>query len=216
MLADHTRVQIKDITIDRHRPMIVCDVDEVVVHFIRGLEDYLVSQGYRLHTDSFALNGNIRSMENQEPAGASTVRQLIMGFFEAHTLSLEPIAGAIEALAALAMSADIIMLTNLPDVYRKARMENLAAHGMHYPVITNDGPKGPALRALAGDHLNKVVFIDDSPPHLQSVAEHTPDVHLVHFLQDERFGKHAGGLDIAGLRSDNWSDTRAHIEALLA
>ncbi len=43
-------------------------------------------------------------------------------------------------------SADVIMLTNLPHEAGDDRRANLAGHGLNFPVVTNSGPKGPAIQ----------------------------------------------------------------------
>ena len=50
------------------RPLVICDVDEVIVHFTRDFEDYIGLHGLWLDTSSFALNGNVRYRETNAPA----------------------------------------------------------------------------------------------------------------------------------------------------
>jgi hypothetical protein len=40
-----TREQILQLELDPQRPLLLCDVDEVVVHFLRGLENWLDRNG---------------------------------------------------------------------------------------------------------------------------------------------------------------------------
>ena len=49
----------------------------------------------------------------------------------------------------LARAADVVLLTNLPHSAGDHRRENLAGHGLNFPVVTNSGPKGPAINDLA-------------------------------------------------------------------
>jgi hypothetical protein len=106
------------------------------------------------------------------------------------------------------------MLTNLPSRFRDARIANLRSHGIEFPVVTNSGPKGPAIAALAADHVAPVVFIDDNNGYLKSAAEHVPHTNIVHFMQDERFGRHVPHEDHVHHRTDNWPDAHAHIESV--
>ena len=78
---------ISDITIEQlatlsftGRPLVICDVDEVIVHFTRDFETYIGRHGLWLETSSFALNGNIKKRENGAAADISLVNQLIDDF----------------------------------------------------------------------------------------------------------------------------------------
>lgn len=198
------------------RPLLICDVDEVVVHFLKGLEAYLDQQGLWLDPASFALNGNIRYRDGNAPLPGHELGRLLMDFFAARTRHLEAIDGAAAALAAISEHADIVMLTNLPDEFRADRIANLAAHGIAFPVVTNEGPKGPAVSAIAAGRRAPVVFIDDNHGYLASARDHSPEVHLVHFLQDHRFGRHVEHFDYMSLRTDNWQEAEAHVMGLIA
>lgn len=197
------------------RALVICDVDEVVVHFLKGLEAFLAERDLWLDPGSFALNGNIRRLSDNAPLAVDDLGPLLMDFFAARTRTLEAIAGAAEALADIASSADVVMLTNLPEEFRADRIANLAGHGIPYPVVTNAGPKGPAIRSLAAGRRAPVIFIDDNHGYLLSAREHSPETHLVHFLQDPRFGRHVGHFDYVSLRTDNWSEARTHVATLI-
>lgn len=199
-----------------NHPLLICDVDEVVVHFLKGLEAYLDERGLWLDPASFALNGNIRYKAGGARLPAQELGQLLMDFFAARTRHLEAIEGAAAALAGISEHADIVMLTNLPDEFRTDRIANLAAHGIAFPVVTNEGPKGPAVASIAAGRRAPVVFIDDNHGYLASAREHEPDVHLVHFLQDHRFGRHVEHFDYMSLRTDNWGEAEAHVMGLIA
>ncbi len=213
---DSTLAQIGELELDDTRPMVICDVDEVVLHFIAGFESYLHRNDLWLDPASFALNGNVKRKSGNRPLDTEELGTHIAGFFEQEAHRLDAIEGAASALAALANSADVLMLTNLPDQYRDARIDNLTGHGMPYPVIANQGPKGPAVREISRNSRQPVVFVDDIPNYLRSVADYCPDVHLIHFMQDERFGRHVPPLDYVSLRADNWAATHDHICKLLA
>ena len=193
------------------RPLVICDVDEVIVHFTRDFETYIGLHGLWLDTSSFALNGNIRKRDNGAAADIGIVNQLIDDFFAERTRHMEPIEGAIEALIHIGETADVVLLTNLPHSAGEDRRRNLAAHGLPFPVVTNSGPKGPAIRQLAIRAAATTVFIDDSPSFITSAFEHAPDVHLVHFLHDERFARHIEPFDYLSLRTGLWSEARPHI-----
>lgn len=216
MPSPTTRDQLAELSIATDRALIICDVDEVVVHFLRALEDYLDGQGLWLDAASFALNGNIRTKAGNDPITGPQLSRHLIDFFSEYTIRMAPIDGAAQALARLSQDAQIVMLTNLPDRFRRDRVENLNKHGMGYPVITNSGPKGPAIKALAEAVTAPVIFIDDSPSYIASAAEYCQRAHLVHFMQDERFSALVPAVPQAGLRTDNWRDAAAHMAGLIA
>jgi hypothetical protein len=215
MISDETTAQLAELQIAANRPLLICDVDEVIVHFTRDLETYLEAQELKLHASSLALAGNIRRIADNAPISTEAVANLIDQFFADRTLHMEPIQDAVEALHAIAQQATVIMLTNLPHFARSDRLANLASHGLEFPVITNSGPKGPAILDLASRTTKPVVFVDDSAGFIQSAYDHAPHIHLVHFLQDERFAVHTPHFDFVSLRTDAWSKALPHILELL-
>ena len=216
MIPEFTRRQLAELAIDGHRPLVICDVDEVVVHFTSALEIFLTHRKMWLDTSSFALNGNVRRTGSNEPVADEVVARLIDEFFHDHTMELRAIDGAIAALQNLARQSTIIMLTNLPHHARDKRIENLRSHGLHFPVVTNSGPKGPAIRHLASQTRETVVFVDDSPGFIRSAREHAPDVHLIHFIQDERFARHMETHEFVSLRTGRWDEALPHIKLLIS
>ncbi len=49
------------------RPLLVCDVDEVILEFLDPFHAYLESVEHRLHPDSFRLHGNVRHFGGTPP-----------------------------------------------------------------------------------------------------------------------------------------------------
>lgn len=215
MISDITLNQIGQLSFTE-RPLVICDVDEVVVHFTRDFENYLAAENLWLDTSSFALSGNIRCRDTGVAAHETRVADLVSGFFTDRTRHMQPIEGAIEALLEFGETADVLLLTNLPHSSGDDRRENLAGHGLPYPVITNSGPKGPAIREIL-DRARQpsTVFVDDSPAFIASAYEHAPNVHLIHFLHDDRFARHIEPLNYVSLRTGNWSEARSHILSLI-
>ena len=211
MLTQATLRHIEGVTIDPGRPLVICDVDEVIVHFIKGLEAFLDKRDLWLHPQSFALNGNIKYKESDRAISTGQLSECLNDFFEHSVRRLQPIEGAVDALSALQSHAQVVALTNLPERFHADRTANLAGFGLDVPVVTNQGPKGPAVNALLKDHRAPAVFIDDIPNYLSSVNEHCPDVHLIHFMQDERFGRYVAPLAYVSLRTDRWKVAHDHI-----
>jgi hypothetical protein len=214
LISDTTRAQIEGLTFG-NRPLVICDVDEVVVHFTRDFETYISAHGLWLDPASFALSGNIRHRHDQSPADDVLIMDLVSRYFADRTLHQEPIEGAVDALLEIGETATVVMLTNLPHSSGDHRRQNLANHGLPFPVVTNSGPKGPAIAELVRRSGQLAVFIDDSPSFIASAYDHAPEVHLVHFLHDERFARHVEPVNYVSLRTDSWDEARPHIKSLI-
>ncbi len=211
-----TLTQLSALELHENQPLIVCDVDEVIVHFLRGLEGFLAENGLWLDPASFALNGNIKYEGGHTPLPVTELGSLLEQFFSEKTGHLELIEGADEALDALSADAQIIMLTNMPNAYRLDRIKNLGGHGIHFPVVANAGPKGPTVKHITETVTTPTIFIDDTPSNVNSVADHAPDVHILHFMQDHRFRRHLPDLNGIIASVDNWDDGKKHIQQVIA
>ena len=216
MISALTLAQIANLQLRSNRPLVICDVDEVVVHFTREFEDFLGGMGLVLDTSRMLFSGNIRKQTSQEFLDAEEGEKVVGQFFAERTLEMQTIEGAVEALHSIGKSADVIMLTNLPHEAGDDRRANLAGHGLNFPVVTNSGPKGPAIQKIASQVTAPVVFIDDSPGFITSAFHHAPDVHLIHFLHDERYARLVAPLDFVSLRTDTWEEMHPHVLKLIA
>ena len=216
MISEPTLAQIANLQLRPGHPLVVCDVDEVVVHFTRDFEDFLDVQGLELDPQRMLFSGNIRQRKSQTLLGVDESEAVVVRFFAERTLGMETIDGAVEALHSIGKSADVVMLTNLPHGAGDDRRANLAGHGLNFPVVTNSGPKGPAIQKIASQVSAPVVFIDDSPGFITSAFHHAPDVHLIHFLHDERYARLVAPLDFVSLRTDTWEEMHPHVLKLIA
>jgi hypothetical protein len=211
MICDETQLQLANLHIDSSRPLVISDVDEVVVHFTRDLEDFLATKDLWLNPASLALSGNIAHRETAEVITIQEVSNLIDEFFAKRTRHMKPIEGAVEALLDISKHANLVMLTNLPHFAGDDRRLNLAELGLDFTVITNSGPKGPALKNLAARTEKPVVFIDDSPMFIESANSYVPHLNLVHFVQDARFAVHMPHHSYIDLRTPSWAEAHPFI-----
>jgi hypothetical protein len=216
MISEFTQQQLAELRIDQSRPLIICDVDDVVVHFLRGFDAMLEEIDHVLEASSFTLNGNVLHRHTRAEMPQDAVSKLVDDFFVAKTEFMEAIDDAVPSLLGLSQGATVVMLTNLPHHARDKRIRNLETLGLPFPVITNSGPKGPAIAHLAGRTTGPVVFVDDSPGFVRSSFEFAPDVKIVHFLHDQRFARLHTPFDFVSLTTDNWDDARLHIARLIA
>ena len=98
--------------------------------------------------------------------------------------SLEAVPGARDSLTILSRLAGIVILSNISEAQAPARRRNLLSLGFTYPLVVNDGLKGPAVKKLAARALAPSFFIDDMPQHLASAAEMAPEVIRIHLIGD--------------------------------
>lgn len=203
------------VTLDPTRPLIICDADEVLLQFLAGLERFLVRQRCYLDLGSFRIHGNIKHQDTNHPVADEAVTKLIADFFASDTRHLEPVPGAAAALQSLSYHAQIVILSNVPESSRDARIENLHEHGMPYPVIAGKGLKGPVVRNIIGTHSHPVVFIDDLPPNISSVAKETPHVHRLHFIADPRLARLMPASPDAHGRIDDWPQASTWIASVI-
>ncbi|WP_416899809.1 MAG: hypothetical protein ACMVY4_08920 [Minwuia sp.] len=211
MIADEIREQIDAIGIERGRPLLISDADEVLFAFMAGLESYLQGEGLSFDFSSFAITGNVKDADGMA-LDREAVRSHLGVFFERHTEALDPVEHAAETLAELSKEAQIIVLSNIPLAQRGARARALARHGMDYPLIANEGAKGPAVRLLHDRAAAPAVFIDDIPHNHASVRDHAEDVHRLHFVADTRLARLIPQAEHCHARADTWLEARPIIE----
>lgn len=178
-----TARQIEELASD-NRPLLVLDVDDVVLDFIRPFPRYLEANGYELRLESFRLHGNIYHRDSGALAQSDRVSALITDFFQAQAEWQSVTAGATEALTVLSRDAEIVLLTAMPHRYRAIRRAHLDALGLDYPLLTTEMAKGPAILRLRGRTKRPVAFVDDQLRNLVSAAESVPDAHLFHLMAD--------------------------------
>jgi len=199
------------------RPLIICDVDEVVLHLIAHLEDYLTARDMRFLKHEYRLTGNIGRRTDEQPLGQEGVRRLLLEFFDDISHRQDMVPGADAALNTLSEAWDIVLLTNLPGGHNKpAREKLLSGMGISFPVLTNSGPKGGAVAALAAGRPAPVVFIDDSPTNHSSVHASLPSARQIQFIADARFLASAQQADHIDLLTGNWQETAAYIGDILS
>ena len=195
--------QLEMLDLDSRRPLIISDADEVLLRFMAQLEHFLEKRGLWIDLGNFAINGNIKSLETNQPV---EFPDLIDEFFDAETRDIQPTSGAAQSLETLAARAQIIVLTNLPAKNKQERIDNLNAHGMNYPVVVGSGAKGPAVAWLSARISAPVFFLDDIPHNVDSVAEYAPEVRRIHFVADPRLAKLIGPAKGATTRIDVWNE----------
>jgi hypothetical protein len=208
--------QLAELLLDRDRPLLISDADEVLFDFMAAFVGYVEEQGHYYDWKSFALTGNIRRPSDHTALSPPEVRTLINTFFAERTETIPPVAGAAAALAALARDGvQVLVLSNLPLAQRDDRARALARHGMSYPIVANAGLKGPTVRALAAVVQAPTAFVDDIGHHHESVAEHAADVHRLHFSSHPRLRALQGHIPTAHHQAESWEELEAELRARL-
>jgi hypothetical protein len=204
--------QLVRLALEPGRPLIVCDADEVLFAFMAGFERFLHRKAHYFAWRNYELAGNVRRRGEASPVDPATVEALLSAYWAAHAETMSVVAGAPEALRALAMHAQVLILTNTPLEHQAARGRALARRGLNYPMIVNVGLKGPAVEWLSGQVAAATFFVDDSPRHHRSVAAHAESVVRLQFIGDRRLAGLLGPAAEAHYRTDTWAAARAVIE----
>ncbi len=169
------------------KPILICDIDEVVLHLVEPFSDVLAEMGFYLKFQGFRLSGNVYHKQTEAEAKPEDIRLALNTLFVEQKHRQGPVAGAVDALNTLSKDLEIIFLTNMPHDYsthRRALLDNL---GLDFPMITNLGHKGPVVEMIVSKTVHPIGFIDDTPHNLQSVFDTTPDVKLFHFMANDDF-----------------------------
>lgn len=191
------------------RPLIISDCDEVLLHMIVPFGEWLEET----QPVSFKLIGNdfshaIRDKVSGKPVPPEEIWRLLGLFFDGEMHRQTPIAGAVDAIAALQTRADVVVLTNLTDRHNAARRQQLLDHGIDVRVFTNQGPKGPALQAILDEYRpTHAVFIDDLAQHHGSAADMVPHIDRLHLCGEPTLAPHITcGFEAghAHARIDTW------------
>jgi len=192
------------------RPLVISDCDEVLLYMVSHFRDWLAED----EGIAFTLAGNdfahsMQRVETGEAVPMEEVWKLLNAFFDRQMHRQLPVTGAVEAIAALGEHADVVVLTNLMDFRQEARTRQLREHGIDVRVFTNQGPKGPALKAILDEYRpSRAVFIDDLAQHHDSVSGVAPDVGRLHLCAEPLIAPHIACAHKAGhahARIDDWA-----------
>lgn len=198
------------LAVSPNRPLLIVDADEVLLAFAAGFDLFLRERDLFLDLTSYRLHGNVKRLADQQALIDIEVTALLDEFrTELDWLAAVP--GAQEALARLASQLAIVVLTNIVPEQASARRHNLDALGFAYPLLTNNGPKGRAVKALASRGGRPAFFVDDIPQHLSSAAEKAPDVLRIQLIGDERLRPLLPKAADAHIRAETWHDAETFI-----
>ena len=193
------------------RPLIISDCDEVLLYMVAPFRDWLAeSRGVTFNMVGNDFAGAMTYSGSGDSVPPEEIWRLLRGFFDTEMHRQTPIPGAVEGMARLAEHADVVVLTNLTDRHRDMRFEQLAGHGIHARVFTNQGPKGPALKAIMDEYApSRAVFIDDLAQHHASVGGEVPHIRRLHLCGEPMLAGRIACAHKAGdahARIDSWDE----------
>jgi len=209
-----TARQIAELAAD-DRPLLILDVDDVVLEFIRPFPHFLKSRGFGLTLASFRLTGNIAETASGRLIEQPEVTALLGDFFDAQADWQSVTDGAEQALASLGDRAEIVLLTAMPHRHRAARRAHLDALGLPYPLLTTEMAKGPAVAKLRGSKGRPVAFVDDQPSHLISARNSVADAHLFHLMADNSLRAFLPPVPDDIVSVEDWRDAAPKIASAL-
>ncbi|TMM48053.1 HAD family hydrolase [Qipengyuania marisflavi] len=203
-----------------NRPLIISDCDEVLLYMVAPFRDWLAEmQGVE-----FCMEGNdfaqaLRWQKTGEVLAPDDIWRMLGLFFDTEMHRQSPIPGALEGIGALSDHADIVILTNLVDKRQQMRTAQLADHGLDSRVFTNQGPKGPALKAILEEYQpSRAIFIDDLAQHHRSARETLPDITTLHLCGEPLLAPHIDCAHTSGhadARIDDWAAALPWLKAQL-
>lgn len=200
------------------RPLIITDCDEVLLHMVVPLRDWLDAEHgihFDFHTQGFG--DALRHKESGKLVEQALIWTLLTAFFENEMHRQTPITGAMEAMDRLSEIADIVVLTNIGEAQHGLRVAQLKSHGLDRPVFWNRGGKGPKLAEIVAAHQPSVtLFIDDLGENHASVADHAPDVWRLHFVGEPQIAPQIPACATAHARIDDWPTAETWIRDRIA
>ena len=205
-MTPNTKTQISNLNIDPNLPLMIFDADEVLVHFAEPFATYIKKHNHRLHLTGYRLDNAIKKADTDEVADPDTAKELVWGFINEKTKSQPAAKGAPQALMKLQAYAQIIILSNVPHSVHDDRVANLKSLNMDYPLISNEGMKGPAVKEILRNHKAQSFFIDDNPYQVESVYNDNQQTVCVHFSVCDLVKPYMPKAVGASIEPTSWQD----------
>lgn len=195
------------------RPLLITDCDEVLLHMVQHFKEWLADERdieFTIGTPDF-----MKAMKkpNGDYVSQDEMWALLNSFFdtEMHRQTLVP--HAIESLGKIGEYAEIVVLTNLGDVHREGRIDQLASHGINHHVVCNQGGKGDRVAELLKQYQPpSAVFVDDLAFHHHSVSKCGHDIWRLHMIAEPKVAEHTPPAEDAHARIDDWPTATSWIE----
>ncbi len=205
-MTPNTKKQISNLKINPTLPLMIFDADEVLVHFAEPFAAYIKKRDHYLQLTGYRLDNAIRKSDTDEVADPDTAKDLVWGFINKETKSQPAAKGAPQALKKLQEYAQIIILSNVPHSVHYDRVANLKSLNMDYPLISNEGMKGPAVKEILENHKAQSFFIDDNPYQVESVYNDNQQTVCVHFSVCDLVKPYMPKAVGASIEPTSWED----------
>ena len=193
------------------RPLVICDVDEVILQFVRPFLQLLDEQELEMDVNLFKLNGNVRHKVTGALAEDSIVNGTVQRLFEEQVERQGIVDGAFEGVKRLTENADFVFLTAMNHIHFDRRQALLTQLGFTQPLLTTQKDKGPALAHL-DRHDYPTFFIDDMPQNHFSAEKHAPHVQRISFMAYTGFRDTAPEPPIGTFITNDWPEMVDFIE----
>ena len=188
------------------QPVVILDVDEVLLDFSSGLRKFLSALDVRVVDMIYELEGRAEHASTGVELTETELDDLVRRFYSERSRTLSPIPGGAESVARISNSAQVIVLTNSPGDLVEDRVFNLREAGIDVPVFTNIGGKGRFVANIEREVTGAVVFIDDAMKQIDSVRKHSSNVFCIHFAVQEYVREKYGSRGRADAQVFSWAE----------
>ena len=203
MMKNSTIPKIEKIKLNKLKPIIVCDADEVIFQFMTTFEKHLKENHLKFNWNSYALSNNILDNKNR-PLDDFEIKNVLSDFFDQKTLTMKLVKGAQSTLNNLSKFFEILILSNIPHKNYKLRKRALKENGINFPFVSNSGEKGLIVNSITQNHPGVCWFIDDSPFQIKSVKKHSPSTQTIHFTQNKRLSDLMEDVKVSDNKANTW------------
>ena len=188
------------------RPLLICDCDEVLLHMVRHFGVWLRERhdiAFAHETGSFAAD-DLRRWHARSSTSASGACST--SSFPPRWSARRLVPGAAEALAAIAETADIVILTNLGDHCRDHRIDAARAR----TASTTASRPIAAARAIRSRGWSPNMAIrsrcsSTTSPCITNRSPSTrPQVHRLHLVAEPAWRRNVPPAPFAHARIDDW------------
>ena len=211
-----TARQIAELSRDT-RPLLVLDVDEVLLEFIGPFIGFLGSRGAEVrHAARFACTATSPRPRRARWSRTTASPRCSTDFFGLQADWQVAADGAAEAIAWLAANAEIVMLTAMPHKHRAVRRAHLDALGFPYPLLTTETAEGPgdpavARRPSAPGRLRRRHRAQSR----SRCATRSRDAHLFHLMAHAEMRRLMPPLPDGIVAVESWTDAAPKIAGAL-
>ena len=200
---EKTSPSFKSLIINKNKPILICDADEVIFDFMHDFLIFLETNQLFFNWNSYALTGNI-IRKNNKALNEEEVKKIISFFFKAHTLNMKLVNGAKSSLNKISKKFNIIILSNIPFEFYELRKSALKKNKLYFPFFTNRGEKGTPCSIISKLSNKQTWFIDDSPTQVSSVRKMNSNIKTILFIDNHKLAKLVKYKEDCDFYSTNW------------